>query len=317
MTIDARGNAHRPEGAPDGGKFARKANTRAAGALTESPDSLATMEPSDIDTQLAELHYQVFKLDTEAAGQAKRIQLYQRTLEPGQFEKWVGPAQEKLDEAYAAADTTREQMRPLEAEFDRRGGWSRAFLVTGGHLHNTMSCSTCNRMGQPTRFAWMPQFSGADEDEMVDAAADRCCTVCFPSAPVDVLQRPSALLTPDEEEAARARAEREAVRSQKAEEKAAKSIANPDGSELREPGRYGQVVRTLATAERELTDALVFAIEDDVPEMSHWNRELVAERAQWADQLVAAIAAKKSISEDAVREAAQVKAAAKFRRENR
>lgn len=324
MGIDRRGNAHQGAGAPDGGQFTNRLNSQPLGALTDTLTDLTSQTPADVDEQLADLYYEAFKLDVEATVHADRIMKYRKHIEQGrsphqhaEFETWIEREQVERDRLAGEADAVRAQMRPFEAEYRRRGGWTRAFLVTGGHLHNTMDCSTCNRMGQPTRFSWMPELSGSDEQEMVEAAGERCCTVCFPSAPVDLLKRPSILLTPDEEAAARARAERDLERARKAEEKAAKAITNPDGTELREPRKYGQIVRTLVTAERELTDALMTAIVDDVPEHSHWNRDWVAEQAEWANLLVTAVAAKKGITEDEVRAAAQVKAQAKFKREYR
>lgn len=64
-------------------------------------------------------------------------------------------------------------------------GWSRFFLVHGGHIHSSMDCSTCNNGLTPTQFGWLPQLSGLNE---VDAVAEQgaiLCTVCFPMAPVE------------------------------------------------------------------------------------------------------------------------------------
>src|SRR5699024_1181900 len=64
-----------------------------------------------------------------------------------------------------------------------RGGWNRAFLVAGagGHVHSSTDCSTCR---PTTQYAWMTNYSGADEDTIVSDAGYRACTVCYPSAPV-------------------------------------------------------------------------------------------------------------------------------------
>jgi hypothetical protein len=84
--------------------------------------------------------------------------------------------------------------KPLDAEFNRRGGWSRFFLVTSsnGHIHSSMNCSTCH---VTTAFAWLPDASG---QTMADAIAERdklgsaaiLCTVCFPDAPVEWTTKP-------------------------------------------------------------------------------------------------------------------------------
>jgi hypothetical protein len=86
------------------------------------------------------------------------------------------------DYARAEAEAT-----PLNAEFVRRGGWSRFFVVqaNGGHVHSSMECQTCNRSGSRTLFGWNPQLSGLSEAEAVAELGPRLCTVCFPSAPVE------------------------------------------------------------------------------------------------------------------------------------
>ena len=97
----------------------------------------------------------------------------------------------------------------ISKEFERRGGWTRTYLVEGGHLHTSTACSTTY---PTTRFYFMADLSGMTEAEIVEAAGERACTVCFPSAPVDVLKRKSTLRTPGEKAADEARAEKAAKR---------------------------------------------------------------------------------------------------------
>jgi hypothetical protein len=92
----------------------------------------------------------------------------------------------EYDEKLAAKAAIRDEARPLNEEFVARGGWHRAFMVADGHVHSSMYCSTCNKGRRPTRFAWMVEYSGKDEAEIVEAAGWRACTVCYPSAPVGV-----------------------------------------------------------------------------------------------------------------------------------
>ncbi|MFY1595540.1 hypothetical protein [Micromonospora sp. WMMD737] len=85
----------------------------------------------------------------------------------------------------------------LDAEFARRGGWSRFFTVKqhNGHIHSSMSCSTCNRGRYRTEFGWNPELSGMSMAEAIthfDRYAYRLCTVCFPAAPVEWTVRPAA-----------------------------------------------------------------------------------------------------------------------------
>lgn len=107
------------------------------------------------------------------------------------------------------------ELDAIGAEFTRRGGWTRAFVVPGGHAHTSTACSTCY---PTTRFALIPRMSGMDESAIVEEAGERACTVCYPSAPVETLRRPTRLFTADEEAENAAREERAAARAAKAAE---------------------------------------------------------------------------------------------------
>lgn len=89
----------------------------------------------------------------------------------------------KRDDLLARRVEVRGQAEPLEAEYDA-APWSRFFLVnnTGGHIHSSLSCSTCH---PTTSFSWLPELSGLTEKDAVDAHGAILCTVCFPSAPVE------------------------------------------------------------------------------------------------------------------------------------
>lgn len=306
-----------------GGRFDEKHHSAPETILTATRD-FTTETPVDIDTELAEMFNEQWQHRMKADSARGSAENYQRMLDRmdkfdlGIYgERYEGNIERRLDEAEdheRQADELGEKMLPFEAEFTRRGGWSRAFLVTGGHLHSSMNCSTCNREGKRTQFAWMTDYSGSDEGDIVSDAGKRACTTCYPSAPVDTLGQPSKMFTPDEEEAARQRAEREAEKARKAAVKEAKAIYNPDGTPLRAPGRYGQEARTLVTAERELTDALLLAIHRERPN-SNINQEYLDEQRLWSEQLIVAIAAKKDISEDEARATGMKKAEAKYKRE--
>jgi len=68
---------------------------------------------------------------------------------------------------------------------DKYTGWSRFYLVSGGHIHASMDCSTCNNGKSATNFIWLPQLSGLTEADAVASEGAFLCTVCFPSAPVE------------------------------------------------------------------------------------------------------------------------------------
>jgi hypothetical protein len=110
----------------------------------------------------------------------------------------------------------RAQAEPLEAEFSRRGGWLRYFLVPGdsGHVHRGTYCQTCF---PTTQFAWLPELSDCDEDAMIVEFGEKACTVCFPGAPTN-----PAYHGPGRRDAA-AKAEREAEKAAREAAKATKA----------------------------------------------------------------------------------------------
>lgn len=95
------------------------------------------------------------------------------------YEEQIAKAQAKVDELNPLAE-------PLRAIY-RAHYWNRFILVPAGHLHRGTGCST---LRWTTQRYLLPDFSGADESEVVDLAGERACTVCFPAAPVN---RPSML----------------------------------------------------------------------------------------------------------------------------
>lgn len=84
-------------------------------------------------------------------------------------------AQRAVDAAEAAYDAA-------EAQYE---GWSRFFLVPAGHIHRSMSCSTCNNGRNATTFSWLTDLSGLVEADAVAAHGAWLCTTCFPTAPVE------------------------------------------------------------------------------------------------------------------------------------
>jgi hypothetical protein len=98
--------------------------------------------------------------------------------------------------------------------------WTRAFLVinSNGHVHSSLDCSTCF---PTTRYTWLIQYSNDDEATIVDDAGQDACTICYPSAPAETLNRPSRIVTADKIAKAQAKAEREAKKAERiAKEKA-------------------------------------------------------------------------------------------------
>jgi hypothetical protein len=74
------------------------------------------------------------------------------------------------------------QIAPLQAEWERRGGWQRYWLCVsdGGHVHYR----ECHTLRWNSMIAWMPMLSGLDEPGMVEKVGFKACTHCFPTAPL-------------------------------------------------------------------------------------------------------------------------------------
>lgn len=65
-------------------------------------------------------------------------------------------------------------------------GWSRFFIVPGGHIHSSMNCHTCNKSwNNPTQFGWLPGLSGKSDADAVKEQGALLCTVCYPDAPTE------------------------------------------------------------------------------------------------------------------------------------
>lgn len=155
-----------------------------------------------VDAALAELWFAEAKAMATVAGIDKALE----RMAPGAYRT---AREEALAQAMNELDAIRDEIRPLAA-IAKTGAWTRFVLVPGGHLHRGFYCST---LRNTTTTGLMPEYSGADEAEIVDLAGEVACTVCFPSAPVDRPTRIPALV-----------AEREA-REAEAAERAAKKVA--------------------------------------------------------------------------------------------
>jgi hypothetical protein len=128
---------------------------------------------------------------------------------------------------------THHQLSPLYDEFIRRGGWTRWYLVSDGHLHYDISGDRCSRIPTTDHY-WMTEHSGRSAAEMIELAGDRVCTSCFPDAPVAPRPATARFMTPSE-------AERAAYREAQARKKAAAKAAQPTTPE-------GGVLYTVYTA---------------------------------------------------------------------
>jgi hypothetical protein len=125
--------------------------------------------------------------------------------------------------------------------------WTRAFLVinSNGHVHSSMDCNTCFAT---TRYNWLIQYSNDDEKTIVEDAGQDACTVCYPSAPADVLNRPSRIVTADKIAKAQAKAEREAKKAEKIAKEKANAPTKSGEFLYFKDGKYTEEIKTERSA---------------------------------------------------------------------
>jgi hypothetical protein len=243
--------------------------------------------------------------------------------QPGYKRSDAVKAIEGVAAARAAENAARNVVTAYNEVFHARGGWTRGFLVTDGHVHSSMSCSTCNRGEFATQFTWLTEFSGHTEAEVVEAAADRACTVCYPSAPVETAG-PSRLMTPEEQTRAE---QREAAAKAKAERDAAKIAKGltADGSEfvvsyaenwpVHVPQGDGTSRSHMAPRERTERFKTERAASNWVMQYGTWDNGLDGEKAVAFTAIIDAIAAKHHRDPAEVRAEFETKIAKKRKKE--
>jgi hypothetical protein len=197
-----------------------------------------------IDTELSELHDKRWNLVADLENAEDSIKFYEKYY-PTSVEK----IQESIDEVAeikSAIFKVNVQIRDLDAIYNQ-DPWTRAFLVlaSNGHVHSSMDCNTCF---STTRYQWLIQYSNDDEATIVDDAGKDACTICYPSAPAETLNRPSRIVTADKIAKAQAKAERDAKREAKlAKEKADAPTASGEFLYFKD-GKYTEVIKTERSA---------------------------------------------------------------------
>jgi hypothetical protein len=181
---------------------------------------LTTATPVEIDTELARLWEAQGKAEASSASYRASLARWDERF-GGSHPQYKDFEREAERHEAEAADLAEEAL-PYQQEYQNRP-WSRFFLVTNqnGHIHTSMSCSTCF---MDTQFAWLPNYSGMSDQEIVAIEAYRCCTVCMPIAPAE---QKAAAQKRSKEERERKAAERQAkkdAKEAKARERAAKLV---------------------------------------------------------------------------------------------
>lgn len=138
---------------------------------------ITTAPPVEIDQAIAEIEQRRYAVLDQIKAKKRALRSLQVLSGPrtADIERYTARIQQIKDEA----EKIRAERAPYDAEFVRRGGWSRYFHVE--HLHTSLRCSSFR---PTTRIGWMPEYSGREADEMVAAAGDMVCTKCVPEAPV-------------------------------------------------------------------------------------------------------------------------------------
>lgn len=292
--------------------------------LDNLSNPLAKFTPVEIDKQLSELYEANFVLMVEIQNKLNQIERLQKEIDKNSINpegyryKMSVDALElrntQLEVLQEELQNLQAEAAPYETEFLRRP-WTRAFLVdnTNGHVHKDMNCSTCF---PTTRYTWLPDYSGAAEKKIVEDAGEKACTVCYPTAPVDVLRRPSKMEAPEKK---KAREERTAAREKKAAETLAKSISMPDGSPLKTIG-YSGIIKTERTAMIEAVDTatFIYAVEEtDFYDKNNINMDWVAKRQADYDMLITALANKHGNTIEQEKANIREKAIKKFKKDYR
>lgn len=306
---DVSNRKRQPKGAPAsaGGEFANNSHDEASQGLT---CDLASQEPVEIDGQLADLYghiwqYRRQRSDTETHLEKHRALRRRQNREPD--EKIVAKYEESISAYDEKLAELRSEAQPFHDEFDRRGGWTRAFLVLNndGHVHASRSCQ---HIRPTTRVGWMTEYSGKSQDEVIEDAGEMACTTCFPDAPTrPSFSQPSKILDAEAEAARSAAAEAKAERDRT---KAEKGITTPSGGLLTVGGFH---VRTEVTAMSRMKSEIQDLIEDRLRPFP--NRDFTISTRDNISLLEEALAHKRGSSVDEIRAEAYDKAVKSFKRD--
>ena len=197
-----------------------------------------------IDTELSQLHNQRWSLVSKLESAEDTKKFYEKHYATRVEE--INKAIEKIAEIKSEIFKVNGQIRGLDAIYDQ-DPWTRAFLVlaSNGHVHSSLDCSTCF---PTTRYQWLIQYSNDDENTIVEDAGQDACTICYPSAPAETLNRPSRIVTADKIAKAQAKAEREAKKAERiAKEKANAPTASGKPLTYKE-GKWTREIKTERSA---------------------------------------------------------------------
>jgi hypothetical protein len=197
-----------------------------------------------IDTELSSWYNKRWDLISKLESAEDSVKFYEKHY-PTSLEK-IQESLEKVAKIKSEIVKVNIEIKKLNAIYDQ-DPWTRAFLVlaSNGHVHSSMDCSTCF---STTRYNWLIQYSNDDENTIVEDAGQDACTICYPSAPAEVLNRPSRIVTADKIAKAQAKAERDAKREAKLAKQKADAPTKSGESLYFKDGKYTEEIRTERTA---------------------------------------------------------------------
>jgi len=257
-----------------------------------------------IDTELSSWYNKRWDLVSKLESAEDTKKFYEKHY-PTRVEE-INKAIEKIAEIELEISAVNIEISKLNKIYNQ-DPWTRAFLVinSNGHVHSSMDCNTCF---PTTRYNWLVQYSNDDEKTIVEDAGQDACTICYPSAPADVLNRPSRIVTADKIAKAQAKAERDAKKAERiAKEKANAPTASGEFLTYKE-GKYTRVIKTERTAIIEwaglqwtINQKIVTHYFDGHPhnkESIRVQKEKIIEAQKIADLIVRNLAEKNGVSFD-------------------
>jgi len=197
-----------------------------------------------IDTELSELHNKRFNLLSDLESAIDTKEFYEKHY-PTRIEE-IAKQEGKIESARKKIFEVGCQILNLN-EIYEQDPWTRAFLVlaSNGHVHSSMDCNTCF---PTTRYQWLIQYSNDDEATIVDDAGKDACTICYPSAPAESLNRPSRIVTADKIAKAQAKAEREAKKAARIAKEKANAPTASGKSLIYKEGKWTREIKTERSA---------------------------------------------------------------------
>ena len=203
---------------------------------------IARMTPQEIDETATRLEAQVAELTSE---HGRTEQLFGQTT--GVAAAWAASdfqmqlLQGSPRDQARKIDEVRACIGQLDAEHDRRGGWTRVFLTVAEDpelAHATLACPAA----ADREHVRVPDWSGRPVAEIAEAAGVRACPTCYPDVPYHWRARATRILSPAE----RARWHATGVAPTASTASPALAFTNVQGQPVMTP--EGQVLRTVDAA---------------------------------------------------------------------